>query len=268
MTTIVLKFGGASVASVEQFKTLVEIIRQEKERGQKIVVVISAMGDTTDNLLALARRVNPHPPLREQDMLLSVGERISMALLAMSLAAEGLEAISFTGSQSGIITTSGHANARIVNVKPFRLLKALEEGKIVIVAGFQGVSTQGEITTLGRGGSDTTAVVLAAALQAEMVKFYKDVPGIFSSDPKVDPNASFLPTLSYEEAITLTAKGAQVIHPRAVHLACKYAITLYFTSFDPEQRMRYPGTWIKEEKTKISPDPFLSIAEDSSLLAP
>ena len=228
---IVLKFGGASVSSPEAFSSIANIILHRKKIYKKVIVVVSAMGDTTDELISLAHKVNPNPPRRELDMLVSVGERISIALLAMALAAKGTEAISFTGSQSGILTTNDHANAKIVNVKPHRLLPHLSNGKIVIVAGFQGMSLEGEITTLGRGGSDTTAVALAIALDAEKVEFFKDVIGIFDRDPKVFPDANLLQELSYQEAYEIMNKGAQVLHSRCVRLAEKNSLPLRVLPF-------------------------------------
>jgi aspartate kinase len=243
---LIMKFGGASVASSEQFAKIADIILN-KSKDAHIVVVVSAMGDTTDQLLALARRVHPEPPPREQDMLISVGERISIALLAMALQLKGQEAISFTGSQSGIITTSRHSDARIRAVRPERLLRALEAGKIVIVAGFQGVSSDGEITTLGRGGSDTTAVALGVALGASRVEFYKDVQGIYSEDPKINPQALFHPYLSYAETLSIAQNGGTVLHPRCIELASKNHIALHVISFyDPDLCM-HRGTVIKDE---------------------
>lgn len=247
--TIVLKFGGASVASTEQFAKIAEIILKKSLR-QRVVVVVSAMGDTTDQLLSLAKRVHPQPPPREQDMLISVGERISIALLAMALQLKDKEAISFTGSQSGIITSSRHSDAQIIDVKPHRILNALDEGKIVIVAGFQGVSKEGEITTLGRGGSDTTAVALGIALKATCVEFYKDVEGVYSEDPKKNPQAVLYPNLSFEKALEIVERGAKILHPRCIHLAAKNSLPLKVVSFyDPEmsgtligERVRQGGT--------------------------
>jgi len=189
------------------------------------------MGDTTNQLIALAKQVHPNPPQREYDMLVSVGERISISLLAMALAAKGQEAVSFTGSQSGIITCPNHTNAKIIEVRPHRLRPHLDNGKVVIIAGFQGVSRFGEITTLGRGGSDTSAVALAIALQADQVEFYKDVPGIFNEDPKKNPDAKLLPTLTYEEALEITLKGAKILHSRCVSLAQKNNLPLYIHTF-------------------------------------
>ncbi|WGL60928.1 aspartate kinase [Pigmentibacter sp. JX0631] len=229
---IVLKFGGASVSSPEAFASIAEIILQRRSLYQQVVVVVSAMGDTTDDLIALAHKVNPNPPRRELDMLVSVGERISIALLAMALAAKNTEAISFTGSQSGILTTNDHANAKIILVKPQRLLPQLDNGKIVIVAGFQGMSQSGDITTLGRGGSDTTAVALAIALQAEKVEFYKDVNGIYDKDPKKFTDAKLINQLSYKQAYTIMEQGAQVLHARCVRLAEKNSLPLKVLPFN------------------------------------
>jgi aspartate kinase len=231
MKTIVMKFGGAAVASPEHFTRIAEIIRRKKSEYNRIVVVVSAMGDTTDQLIELAKKVNPDPPRREYDMLITVGERISIALLAMALAHRGEEAVSFTGSQSGIITSSDHSNARIVDVKPHRVLSNLELGKTVIVAGFQGVSRGGEITTLGRGGSDTTAVALGVALGAEKVEFYKDVPWIYEENPKVNPKAKHLTQISYDEVMEIVKKGAEVLHDRCVELAKKNSLPLTVRSF-------------------------------------
>jgi aspartate kinase len=244
---IIMKFGGASVASSEQFALIADIILK-KAADARIVVVVSAMGDTTDQLLALARRVHPQPPPREQDMLISVGERISIALLAMALQLKKREAISFTGSQSGIITTSEHSEARIIAVKPERLLRALDVGNVVIVAGFQGVSRNGEITTLGRGGSDTTAVALGVALHAARVEFYKDVQGIYSEDPKKNAEAVHFPHLSYLEALDIVQKGRKVLHPRCIELAAKNDLLLHVVSFyDPDLCM-HEGTMIGPEE--------------------
>lgn len=241
--TLVLKFGGASVASTEHFSKIAEII-SNKHSQYRIVAVVSAMGDTTDQLLGLARKVHPNPPPRELDMLVSVGERISVSLLAMALNLKDKEAISFTGSQSGIITSSRHSEAEILDVRPFRIQKALDEGKIVIVAGFQGVSQEGEITTLGRGGSDTTAVALGVALGASWVEFYKDVDGVYAEDPKVNPDASFFPHLSFDETLEIVEKGAKVLHPRCVRLAKKNNLSLRIHSFYDPLLQHHSGTLI------------------------
>ncbi len=227
----VLKFGGASLSSPECFLKIADLIIERTFAGCKIAVVVSAMGNTTDQLFELAKQVHPAPPRRELDMLVSAGERISIALLAMALSAKGAEAVSFTGSQSGIITDERHSDARIVDVKPRRIVSVLEEDRIPIVAGFQGVSRKGDITTLGRGGSDTTAVALAAALHWPEVEFYKDVPGIFDADPKSCPSAKRFDDMPYESALKLARGGAKVLHERAIELAEKNGVKLRVRSF-------------------------------------
>ncbi|KFA94344.1 aspartate kinase [Archangium violaceum] len=219
MPIVVQKYGGSSVADVEKIRKVALRVKQTRERGYQVVVVVSAMGDTTDELLALARQVSPDPPRRELDMLLTCGERISMALLSMALQEQGVPAISFTGSQSGIITNDAHSQARIVEVRPYRIQDELAQGKVVIVAGYQGVSYKREVTTLGRGGSDTTAVALAAALSAESCEIYSDVDGVFSADPRVVPDARKLETLSYDEMQELASAGAKVLNAQAVEFA-------------------------------------------------
>lgn len=234
---LVMKFGGASVSKTESFLKIADIVIEKSKLHPEIAVVVSAMGNTTDQLLDLARQVHPNPPRREQDMLVSVGERISISLLAMALAAKNKEAVSFTGSQSGIVTCENHSDAKIVDVRPQRLLPVLKRGQIAIVAGFQGVSLSGQITTLGRGGSDVTAVALAAALGAHSVEFYKDVPGIFEADPKLYPEAKRLPEMSYADALQLAEKGAKVLHARSLRLAAKNGIPLSVLSFDDPFRV-------------------------------
>lgn len=229
---LVMKFGGASVATPESFAKIADLIIERAKLDSQIVVVVSAMANTTDQLHELAHRVHPNPPRRELDMMVSVGERVSIALLAMALALKGKEAVSFTGSQSGIITCENHAAANIIDVRPSRILSVLNQGKIAIVAGFQGVSRKGEITTLGRGGSDTTAIALAAALRAREVEFYKDVLGIFDTDPKKNPQAKLLSSLSFDQAMELSSKGAKVLHFRSIALAAKNGIQLAVRSFD------------------------------------
>ena len=231
MKTLVMKFGGAAVATPEHFSRIARIILARKHHFSRIVIVVSAMGNTTDQLIALAKQVHPNPPQREYDMLVSAGERISISLLAMALAAVDQEAVSFTGSQSGIITCPNHTDARIIDVRPHRLKLPLEQSKVAIIAGFQGVSRHGEITTLGRGGSDTTAVALAVALKAEHVEFYKDVPGIFDEDPKKNPQANLLPVLTYNEALEITLRGAKILNSRSVQLAQKNKLQLYIHTF-------------------------------------
>ena len=209
MPIVVQKYGGSSVADVQKMQKVADRVASTKATGKDVVVVVSAMGDTTDDLLALAKQVCESPARRELDMLLSAGERISMALLSMALNARGMPAVSFTGSQSGIVTNDAHTNARIVEVRPFRVQDELAQGKVVIVAGYQGVSYRRDITTLGRGGSDTTAVALAAALEADC-EIYSDVEGVYTADPRVVPEARRLAELSYEEMQELAESGAQV----------------------------------------------------------
>ena len=248
---LVMKFGGASVANAKHFLKIADIILERSEKHPEMVVVVSAMGNTTDQLLALAKEVHPDPPRREVDMLISVGERISIALLAMALSLKGKEAVSFTGSQSGIITCDHHTEAQIIDVRPHRLLPVLSRGQIAIVAGFQGVSAKGEITTLGRGGSDTTAVALAVALGAFEVEFYKDVPGIFTADPKKNPTAEPLASLSYGEALQIAKQGAKVLHPRSIALAEKNGVRLSVLSFLHPQQMGTSIGFGERKKTKI-----------------
>jgi aspartate kinase len=244
MSTIVVKFGGASVASPQHFGRIADIVLKRKKENDRVVVVVSAMGDTTNELLSLAKQVNPSPPQREMDMLVSVGERISASLLAMALDGKGHAAISFTGSQAGIITSNEHAKAEILRVSPYRLQTHLDQGAIVVVAGFQGVSREGdpEITTLGRGGSDTTAVALAHALGASHVEFYKDVSGMYTLDPKKNSSAELLSSLSYDEAKEIVTGGANILSLPCLQLADQHGIALHIYSFfHPESG---PGTRI------------------------
>ena len=219
VSVVIQKYGGSSVATPEKIKAVAGRIGATKDLGHDLVVVVSAMGNTTDELLALAKQVSPHPQRRELDMLLTVGERISMALLSMALQDLGYQAVSFTGSQSGIITTNDHTNARIIRVTPYRIQAALQRGDIVIVAGFQGVSERKEITSLGRGGSDTTAVALAAALGADYAEICSDVDGVYSTDPRQVPAAVHLKNLNYDEMQSLSDAGAKVLHAEAVEWA-------------------------------------------------
>ena len=244
MGLIVQKFGGSSVADAEGMKRVANRIVATKKAGHQVVVVVSAMGDTTDELIDLANQVSPLPNGRELDMLLTAGERISMALLAMAIANLGHEARSFTGSQAGIITTSAHGRARVIDVTPGRIQEALKEGAIAIVAGFQGVSQDtNDITTLGRGGSDTTAVALAAALEADVCEIYTDVDGIFSADPRVVPTARKLNTVTYEEMLELAASGAKVLHLRCVEYARRFDLPIHVrSSFSNKE-----GTWVVKD---------------------
>lgn len=247
MATVVMKFGGASLATPDQFAKIARLIARRSESVEQLVVVVSAMGKTTDELIKLAHSVNPTPPQREYDMLLSVGERISMSLLAMALKMAGKTAYSLTGSQSGIITCSNHTEARIVDVRPHRIVKILNSGAIAIVAGFQGVSREGEITTLGRGGSDTTAVALGVALEATSVEFYKDVQGFYSADPKLHKEAKLLQQLRYSEAAQILKQGGRILHARAIELAAKNRIPLKVLPFEqdsseqPKQQLNPEG---------------------------
>jgi aspartate kinase len=228
---IVQKYGGSSVADAERIKRVADRIVAARKNGDEVCVVVSAMGDTTDELLDLAHQVSPLPPGRELDMLLTSGERISMALLAMAIHNLGYEARSYTGSQAGVITTSSHGKARIIDVTPGRLQKALDEGAIAIVAGFQGVAQDTkDITTLGRGGSDTTAVALAAALKADVCEIYTDVDGVFTADPRIVPNARHIPTVTYEEMLELAACGAKVLVLRCVEYARRFGIPIHVRS--------------------------------------
>jgi aspartate kinase len=227
VAVVVQKYGGSSVADVERIGAVADRVAATKAAGRDVVVVVSAMGDTTDELLGLARKVSANPSRRELDMLLSAGERISMALLSMALNERGVPAVSFTGSQSGIITSDAHTNARIVEVRPFRVQDELQKGRVVIVAGYQGVSYKREVTTLGRGGSDTTAVALAAALDAEACEIYSDVAGVFTADPRVVPEARRLAEISYEEMQELAEAGARVLNAQAVEFAKERGIAIY-----------------------------------------
>ncbi len=226
MPIVVQKYGGSSVADPEKIKTVARKIADKKRAGYDVCVVVSAMGDTTDELLGLSKKVTGNPQKRELDMLLTAGERISMALLSMALNDQGVAAISFTGSQSGIITNDSHTFAQIVEVRPYRVRDELALGKVVIVAGYQGVSYKREITTLGRGGSDTTAVAMAAALGAESCEIYSDVDGVFSADPRVVPQARKLKEIDYEEMQELAEAGAKVLNAQAVEFARKAGIAI------------------------------------------
>ncbi|GAA2018124.1 aspartate kinase [Terrabacter terrae] len=243
MSIVVQKYGGSSVSDAEAIKRVARRIVETQRAGHSVCVVVSAMGDTTDELLDLAEQVSPAPPARELDMLLTSGERISMALVAMAIAQLGAEARSFTGSQAGVITDDAHGAARIIDVTPGRIQSALDAGHIAIVAGFQGVSqTTKDITTLGRGGSDTTAVALAAALEADVCEIYTDVDGVFTADPRILPSARKLDVLSMEEMLDLAANGSKILHLRCVEYARRYGIPIHVRSSWSQK----PGTWIKD----------------------
>jgi len=228
---VVQKYGGSSVGSAERIKRVAERIVATRKDGNEVVVVVSAMGDTTDHLMDLAQQVSPAPPPRELDMLLTSGERISNALVAMAISTLGAQARSFTGSQAGVITDSAHGRARIIDVTPGRIRAALDKGHIALVAGFQGVSQDTkDITTLGRGGSDTTAVALAAALHADVCEIYTDVDGVFTADPRIVPNAAKLDTITYEEMLEMAASGAKVLMLRCVEYARRYGVPVHVRS--------------------------------------
>ncbi|MBA8827413.1 aspartate kinase [Saccharopolyspora lacisalsi] len=236
MALVVQKYGGSSLESADRIKRVAERIVETRRDGNDVVVVCSAMGDTTDELLDLARQVNSDPPERELDMLLTAGERISNALVAMAIESLGEQARSLSGSQAGVITTSAHQNARIMDVTPARVQEALDEGQVVMIAGFQGVSQDSkDITTLGRGGSDTTAVAVAAALNADVCEIYTDVDGVYTADPRIAPDARHLDRITYEEMLELAATGAKVLHLRAVEYARRYGVPLHVrSSYSPK----------------------------------
>jgi aspartate kinase len=262
---IVQKYGGSSVADAAAVKRVAQRIVASSKEGNEVVVVVSAMGDTTDELLELAGQVSPLPAGRELDMLLTAGERISMALLAMAIGDLGHQARSFTGSQAGVITNSAHGSARIIDVTPGRIRQALDDGAVAIVAGFQGVSQDSkDVTTLGRGGSDTTAVALAAALKADVCEIYTDVDGIFTADPRIVPTARRIPRVSYEEMLEMAACGARILHLRCVEYARRYGLPIHvrssFSTLD--------GTWVTDQLGGSEPDmeqPIISgVAHDRS----
>jgi aspartate kinase len=245
---VVQKYGGSSVADAEGIKRVAQRIIEAKRAGNDVVVVVSAMGDTTDELIDLAQQVSPLPAPRELDMLLTAGERISMALLAMAIGNMGQEARSFTGSQAGVITDGAHGKAKIIDVTPGRIEQALETGAVAIVAGFQGVSQDTkDITTLGRGGSDTTAVALAAALGADVCEIYSDVDGVFTADPRIVPSARKRDRISYEEMLEMAACGAKILHLRCVEYARRYKMPIHVRSSFSQKT----GTWIAEDDVEV-----------------
>jgi aspartate kinase len=248
--TVVMKFGGTSVANAERLKRAAQRIVAQREDGKRVVAVLSARGKTTDELIAMAEEISPHPDRREMDMLLSTGERISCALCAMAINDLGHRAISLTGSQAGIVTDTSHTKARILDVRADRIREALNEDRIVLVAGFQGVSTSRDVTTLGRGGSDTTAVALAAAVDAAVCEIYTDVAGVFTADPRIVPNARKLPIVSFEEMLEMAASGAKVLQLRSVEYARTHNVRIHCrSSFDSS-----PGTFVLgEEETMERP---------------
>jgi aspartate kinase len=258
---VVQKYGGTSVGDVDRMKRVADRIARTHRDGNQTVVVVSAMGSTTDDLVSMARRISERPPERELDILLTSGERISMALLAMALADRGIPAKSFTGSQAGIITDAVHGKARIVDITPGRVAQALGDGSVVIVAGFQGVSQDTkDVTTLGRGGSDTTAVALAAALGADVCEIYTDVDGVFTADPRIVPAARKLDVVSYEEMLELAAQGARVLQVRSVEFARNHGVRIHVrSSFSFRD-----GTWVGPEEDKVEDAIISGVAHDSS----
>ncbi|MCK9249324.1 MAG: aspartate kinase [Solirubrobacteraceae bacterium] len=241
--TVVMKFGGTSVADAERIRSAAKRIVAKREAGQRVVVVLSARGKETDRLIADAYEISERPAPREMDMLLSTGERVSCALAAMAINDLGHEAISLTGSQAGIVTDTSHTKARILDVRADRIVEALDQDRIVLVAGFQGVSTAKDVTTLGRGGSDTTAVALAAAVEADVCEIYTDVPGVFTSDPRIEPHARKIDVVSYEEMLEMSASGAGVLQLRSVEYARNHGVRIHCrSSFDPGD-----GTWVVPE---------------------
>jgi aspartate kinase len=260
MSVIVQKYGGTSVADVGRIRAVADRVAVAKERGQDVVVVVSAMGQSTDELMAMAHALSPAPNPRELDLLLTAGERIAMSLLAITLNERGLPAASYTGSQAGIITDTSHGEAKIIDIRPGRIQESLGRGNIVIVAGFQGMSTAYDVTTLGRGGSDTTAVALAAALLSEVCEIYTDVPGVFTADPRVVPGSRKLHAVSYEEMLELAASGAKVLQARSVEYARRYGVRVHVrSSFSDED-----GTWITEEDERMEQAIISGVAADDS----
>jgi aspartate kinase len=268
MSVVVQKYGGSSVADVEKLKRVAERVMRTRHQGHDVVVVVSAMGDTTDDLLGMAKQVSANPDRRELDMLLTAGERISMALLSMAIRELGGDAISFTGSQSGIITNDRHVDARIIEVRPFRVQDELARGKIVVIAGFQGVSYRREVTTLGRGGSDTTAVAMAAALDAEYCEICSDVDGVYSADPRVVRAARRIGTLSYEETQEMAESGAKVLNAQAVEFAKDKGIAIYARATSSALPGRDPaadGTVVRRDAPR-TPGAVVGIASERDVL--
>jgi aspartate kinase len=244
MPIVVQKYGGTSVGDTDRIRGVADRIVRAREQGQDVVVVVSAMGETTDDLLDKASDITPVPEPRELDMLLTAGERIAMSLLAIAVNARGCRAASYTGSQAGIITDTQHGKARIVEIRPTRIKESLDAGNVVILAGFQGLSTEYDITTLGRGGSDTTAVAMAAALGAEVCEIYTDVDGVFTADPRTHPEARRIDRISYEEMLELAAAGARVLQLRCVEYARRHGVRIHVRNSLGEQ----PGTWVDEDE--------------------
>ena len=260
MSLIVCKFGGTSVASPERIQMVAKKLIAKKQAGHQVVAVVSAMGKTTDELVGLAASLNDNPPAREMDRLLSTGEQVSMTLLAMAIEARGYKAMSFTGRQAGIETDGTHAKAKIVKVHNERIMEALNRGVIAVVAGFQGIDANGDITTLGRGGSDTTAVAVAHGLDADVCEIYSDVDGVYTADPRVCPRAKKLDVISYDDMLELSSSGAGVLQMRAVEFARKYQVVIHSRSAFSDAE----GTYIKEETDMMEEAVITGIAHDTS----
>ncbi|MGB8198019.1 MAG: aspartate kinase [Acidimicrobiales bacterium] len=260
MALIVQKFGGTSVGDADRIRAVADHVARTRAAGDDVVVVVSAMGKFTDDLIRLADDVSPTRPPRELDMLLTAGERISMALVSMALGARGVDSASFTGSQAGIITDTDHTRAKILEMRPDRIREALDAGLVPVVAGFQGVSTERDITTLGRGGSDVTAVALAAALKADVCEIYTDVTGVFSADPRVVAKARRIPKVTFDEMMEIAATGGRVLMLRSVEFARRYGVPLHVrSSFTWE-----PGTWIVEEDPTMEEAVVSAVTDDTS----
>ena len=260
MAVIVQKYGGSSVGTPERIRAVAEKIVAAKEAGNSLIAVVSAMGDVTDELVSLAAQINPEPPEREMDMLLATGEQVSIALLAMAIHALGHEAISFTGPQVGIVTDHGHTKAKIIEVRADRVREALDGGLIVIVAGFQGMTADGHITTLGRGGSDTTAVAVAAGIGADVCEIYTDVDGVYTADPRVVPDARKIDIISYEEMLELAASGAGVLNLRSVEFARNHGVVIHCRS----SFTGVPGTIVKEADASMEQAIISGVTHDTS----
>ena len=260
MSLIVQKFGGSSVADAERVKNVARIVAETYLKGNDVIVVLSAQGDTTDDLIAKAEEINPNPSRREMDMLLATGEQVSVALCAMALEAMGLPCVSLTAWQVGIRSTTVHSDARIMNIDPDRIRNELDRHRIILVTGFQGVDRKGDVTTLGRGGSDTSAVALAAAFRADLCQIFTDVDGVYTTDPRLVPNARKLDEITYDEMLELASQGAQVLHNRSVELAKKFRVNLEVLS----SLERKPGTKVKEA-AKMETTNIAGVAKDTSI---
>jgi aspartate kinase len=260
MALVVQKYGGTSVGSPERLMAVARRLIAAEERGDRVVAVVSAMGDVTDELLDKARSISPDPPEREMDMLLATGEQVTIALLAMAIDKLGHRAISLTGAQAGIVSDASHTRARIQEVRTGRVMQALDEGHIVIIAGFQGLTEEGEITTLGRGGSDTTAMAVAAGLRADVCEIYTDVDGVYTADPRVEPNARKIDVISYDEMLEMAATGARVLQLRCVEFARNHGVVIHVrSSFNDSE-----GTIVKEADGSMEQAIISGVTHDTS----